>query len=76
VTFAVAWLCFGLASFRAGIYPRRIAVFMAIGGLAGALSLMSPFQVSLALAVGWTGIWLARSAARGPVQAASLGAAA
>ncbi len=60
-TFAAGWAVFGLASVRAGVFPRRMAVLMTIGGIAAILGLISPFQVPLALAVGWMGWWLARS---------------
>ena len=59
--FAAGWLVFGLASIRAGVFPRRMAVLMAVAGVAGILTLVSPFQIPLALAVGWMGLWLARS---------------
>ncbi len=60
-TFAAGWVIYGLASVRAGVFPRSAAVLMTIGGVAGILSLISPFQVPLALAVGWMGLWLVRS---------------
>jgi hypothetical protein len=60
-TFAAGWLIFGLASFRAGVFPRRAAVLMTVGGFAGILALIAPFQIPLALAVGWMGSWLVRS---------------
>ena len=34
---------------------------MTVGGVAGVLALISPFQIPLALAVGWMGLWLRRS---------------
>jgi hypothetical protein len=58
-TFAAGWLIFGLASLRAGVFPRGAAVVMIVGGAAGILTLISPFQIPLALAVGWMGLWLA-----------------
>ena len=64
LTFAAGWVTFGLASFRAGVFPRRAAVLMAVAGVAGVLTLISPFQIPLALAVGWMGLWLVRSGTR------------
>jgi hypothetical protein len=58
VTFAAGWVAFGLASLRAGVFPRRPAVLMTVAGVAGVLTLISPFQVPLAIAVGWMGVWL------------------
>ena len=64
LTFGVGWTVLGLASIRAGIVPRGAAVLMTIAGVAGILALISPFQIPLALAVGWMGLWLIRSDAR------------
>ena len=61
LAFAAGWVTFGLASFRAGVFPRRAALLMAVAGVAGVLTLISPFQIPLALAVGWMGLWLVRT---------------
>ena len=61
VTFAAGWVIFGFASVRAGVFPRRMAVLMTIGGVAGVLTLIAPLQLPLAFAVGWMGSWLVRS---------------
>jgi hypothetical protein len=60
VTFAAGWVTFGLASLRAGVFPRRAAILMTVAGVAGILTLISPFQIPLALAVGWMGLLLLR----------------
>jgi hypothetical protein len=64
VTFAAGWVTFGFASIRAGVFPRRTAGLLTVAGVAGALTLISPFQIPLALAVGWMGLWLVRSESR------------
>jgi hypothetical protein len=64
LTFAAGWVMFGLASIRAGVFPRGAAVFMTIGGVVGVVALISPFQVPLAIAVGWIGLSLVRAAGR------------
>jgi hypothetical protein len=61
VAFAAGWATFGLASLRAGVFPRRMAVLVIVAGVAGVLALIAPFQIPLALAVGWMGLWLGRS---------------
>ena len=58
VAFAAGWLLFGLASVRANVLPRPAAVLMTLGGVVGILALIAPFQVTLAIAVGWLGLWL------------------
>lgn len=64
VTFAAGWVIFGLATLRAGVFPRREAVLLTVAGVAGILALISPFQIPLALAVGWMGLWLVSSDTR------------
>ena len=59
--FAIGWTIFGIATFRADIYPRAAAVLLTIGGLVGILALSTPYQVPLALAIGWIGYSLVRS---------------
>jgi len=70
-TFAAGWATFGVASFRAGVFPRRAAVLMTIAGVAGILAQISPFQIPLALAVGWIGLSIIRSDGRETQAAAS-----
>ncbi len=55
-SFAIGWVIFGIASYRARVFPRRAAILMVVGGVAGVLALSAPFQIPLALAVGWMGI--------------------
>jgi hypothetical protein len=62
--FAAGWIIFAIATFRAGVAPRGAAVLMILGGIAGIFTLISPFQIPLAIAVGWMGLWLVRSAGR------------
>lgn len=62
--FAAGWLIFGLSSYRARIFPRGASILMMVGGLVGAGTLLNGFQIPLALAVGWIGLWLIRSGAR------------
>jgi hypothetical protein len=53
--FSAGWVLFGIATFRARVFSRRAAVLMIIGGVVGILALSSPYQVPLAVAVGWIG---------------------
>lgn len=59
--FAIGWTVFGIATFRANVYPRPAAVLLVIGGVVGILALSTPYQVPLAIAIGWIGYSLARS---------------
>jgi hypothetical protein len=60
-TFATGWTMFGIASYRAAVVPAGAAALTTIGGIAGVLAFIAPFQIPLALAVGWIGSSLARS---------------
>jgi hypothetical protein len=71
-TFAAGWTTFGVALLRAGAVPRGAAALVILGGIAGSLALIAPFQVPLALAVGWIGMNAIRSdapASREPAPA-------
>jgi uncharacterized membrane protein (DUF485 family) len=59
--FALGWTVFGIATFRANVYPRPAAALLTVGGVVGILALSTPYQVPLAIAVGWIGYSLTRS---------------
>ena len=59
--FALGWTLFGVATFRAGVYPRPAAALLIIGGVVGILAGSTPYQIPLAIAVGWIGFALTRS---------------
>ena len=71
VIFAAGWVMFAVATFRAGIAPRGAAILMILAGFVGILAQISPFQIPLALAVGWMGLWLVRSSGREDQPASS-----
>jgi hypothetical protein len=53
----VGWLVFGIATLRAGVYPRRAAILVIVGAVIVALPL--PFTIIvLSVAVGWLGFHL------------------
>jgi hypothetical protein len=56
--FAVGWLIFGFASYRAGIFPRGASILVMIGGIAGVVALIDGSQIPLAVAIGWIGLSL------------------
>jgi hypothetical protein len=62
VLFALGWVLFGIASFRAHVFPVAICVAIVIGGALGFSALVSPFGIPLGLAVTWLGLWMVRSA--------------
>ena len=53
--FGLGWTVFGIATFRANVYPRPAAVVLIIGGAVGVLALNTPYQIPLAIAIGWIG---------------------
>jgi hypothetical protein len=58
--FAVGWVVFGIATFRANVFPRPAAGLLIVGGLVGILAGSTPYQIPLAIAVGWIGVSLMR----------------
>ncbi len=61
LSFAVGWALFGIASYRARLFPTAICVAIVIGGLIGFRALLSPTGIPLALAVGSLGVWMIRT---------------
>ena len=56
--YTVGWTLFGLASLRTRAFPRAAALLLVAGGLAGPLALSTPYQIPLAIAIGWIGLTL------------------
>jgi len=56
--YTVGWTLFGLAALRARAFPRAAALLLLAGGLAGPLALSTPYQIPLAIAIGWIGLTL------------------
>jgi hypothetical protein len=54
--YSVGWTLFGLAALRARAFPRAAALLLVAGGLAGPLALSTPYQIPLAIAIGWIGL--------------------
>jgi hypothetical protein len=61
LSFAVGWALFGIANYRARVFPTAICVAIVIGGLIGFRALLSPTGIPLGLAVGWLGVWMMRA---------------
>jgi hypothetical protein len=61
ILFAVGWTVFGIATFRANVYPRSAAILLICGGVVGILAGSTPYQVPLAIAIGWIGYSLMQS---------------
>jgi hypothetical protein len=55
--FPLGWLLFGIASFRAGVYPRMLCVAIMIGGLISYEAGLPPYGIPLALAVAAVEVW-------------------
>ena len=53
--YTVGWTLFGIAAFRTGVVPRPAALLLIVGAILGPLALNSPYQIPLAVAVGWIG---------------------
>jgi len=72
--YTVGWTVFGIAALRARAFPRIAALLVLVGGLAGPLVLTTPYQIPLAIAIGWIGLtvkpesdrWYAAAPPAGP----------
>lgn len=61
ILFSLGWVLFGLASLRAGVFPRFISLAIVAGGLIGFLAARPPYGVALGLALLSLGIWMIRT---------------
>jgi hypothetical protein len=61
LSFAVGWALFGIANYRARVFPTAICVAIVIGGVIGFRALLSPTAIPLAVAVAWLGVWMMRT---------------
>ena len=59
--YTVGWTLFGVAALRARAFTRAAALLLLVGGLAGPLALLTPYQIPLAIAIGWIGYTLERN---------------
>jgi hypothetical protein len=58
--FALGWALFGIASWRARVFPVALSITLGVAGLIGFMAAMPPWGVPLGLAVAALGIWLIR----------------
>ena len=56
--YTLGWTLFAAAVLRSRTFPRAAALLLLIGGLAGPLALSTPYQIPLAIAIGWIGLGL------------------
>jgi hypothetical protein len=59
--YSIGWTLFGLAALRAAVFARPAALLLLVSGVIGPLALGTPYQVPLALAIGWIGMTLTAS---------------
>jgi hypothetical protein len=69
--YTMGWTLFGLAALRTRAFPHAAALLLVAGGLAGPLALSTPYQIPLAIAIGWIGLTLG-SESRGRRTTATL----
>ena len=67
--YSAGWTLFSIAALRARVFPRSAALLMLAGGLAGPLALSTPYQLPLAIAVGWIGYTLTSRGRRAAASA-------
>jgi hypothetical protein len=64
VLMALGWVLFGIASFRAGVFPRTVSASLIVCGVL-AFRALPPFSIPIGLAVGALGVWLIMDAGEG-----------
>ena len=67
---ALGWLLFGVATLRAGVYPRWAAILLIVGAVLLGLPVPGT-EIVLAVAIAWLGFTLftGRAAAESPPRA-------
>ncbi len=68
--FAVGWAAFGVASYRAKVFPKTISIALVVGGVVGFQALLAPWAIPLGLAVAALGVWMIRTTRKGERHAA------
>ena len=70
LSFAIGWALFGIASYRARVFPKAVGIALVLGGILGFRALLAPFGIPLALAVIAMGVSMIRatSSARPPTD--------
>jgi hypothetical protein len=63
LAFAIGWALFGIAAYRARVFPKVVGVALVVGGVLGFRALLAPFGIPLALAVISMGVSMLRSRA-------------
>jgi hypothetical protein len=59
--FALGWVLYGLACFRARVFPVGLSVLIVIAGVAGYQAGLPPYGVPIGLAIAALGGWLIRA---------------
>ncbi|WP_167046608.1 hypothetical protein [Salinibacterium sp. ZJ454] len=73
VLFALGWIVFGIAGWRARMFPTWVAVVFVIAGLLGYNAGLSPYGIPIGLAMAALGWWIMRSSRASAGQRQPLG---
>jgi hypothetical protein len=69
VLFLLGWVLFGIASFRARVFPVAISLAIVVGALIAWPSALPPYGIPFGLAIAALGVWMLRTPAAAPVPA-------
>ena len=61
LAFAIGWLSFGIATFRARVFPRAFGIALAISGVLAFNALLAPFGIPLGFTMAALGAWILRN---------------
>ena len=62
--FALGWAMFGIASLRAGVFPRSISATILVAGIGAGIPIAGAYlyaSLVFGLAIAWLGVWLRRA---------------
>jgi hypothetical protein len=63
VLFVLGWVLFGVASFRARVFPIAISLAIVVSALVAWPSAVPPYGVPFGLVIAWLGVWMLRTPA-------------
>jgi hypothetical protein len=68
--FALGWALFGIASYRARVFPKVLCVALVVAGIIGFQALLAPWGIPLGITVGALGVWMIVTNRRAAVSGA------
>jgi hypothetical protein len=71
--FALGWALFGIASYRARVFPKVLCIALVVAGIIGFQALLAPWGIPLGITVGALGVWMTVTNRRAAVSGGPVG---